>query len=98
VSYAKTDKPIQMPFKVWTQGSMYRWGAHWRNLANTIEPPMCGGDAAFLSNYFDHLLSNSDKMQLTGECQISNIASSDDDFYVVFTESQMLIGGMQVRS
>ena len=22
------------------------WGAHWRNLANTTEPPMCGGDAA----------------------------------------------------
>jgi len=24
-----------------------RWGAHWRRLANTIEPSMCGGDAAF---------------------------------------------------
>jgi len=22
-------------------------GAHWRNLANAIEPSMCGGDAAF---------------------------------------------------
>jgi len=22
-------------------------GAHWRHLANTTEPPMCGGDAAF---------------------------------------------------
>ena len=21
-------------------------GSHWRNLANTIEPPMCGADAA----------------------------------------------------
>jgi len=31
-------------------------GAHWRNLTNTIEPSMCGGDVAFLSNYFDHLL------------------------------------------
>jgi len=30
-------------------------GAHWRNLANTIEQSMCGGDAAFLSNYFDQL-------------------------------------------
>jgi len=29
--------------------------AHWRNLANTIEPSVCGGDAAFLSNYFDNL-------------------------------------------
>jgi len=23
-----------------------RWAAHWHNLANTIEPSMCGGDAA----------------------------------------------------
>jgi len=22
------------------------WGAHWRHLANTTEPSMCGGDAA----------------------------------------------------
>jgi len=36
------------------QGSMHweRW-----NLANTAEPSMCGGDAALLSNSFDHLLS-----------------------------------------
>jgi len=26
------------------------------DLANTIELFMCSGDAAFLSNYFDHLL------------------------------------------
>jgi len=31
-------------------------GAHRRNLANTIEQSMCDGDAAFLSNYFEHLL------------------------------------------
>jgi len=31
-------------------------GAHWRHLANTIEPSMCGGDAASLSNYFDRSL------------------------------------------
>ena len=30
-------------------------GAHWCHLASTIEPSVCGGDAAFLSNYFDHL-------------------------------------------
>jgi len=35
---------------------MYWLGAHWRNLANSIEPSTCGGDAAFLSNYSDHLL------------------------------------------
>ena len=33
-----------------------RWGAHWHNQANVIEPSMSGGGcAAFLSNYFDHL-------------------------------------------
>jgi len=37
----------------------FRWGAHRRHLANTTEQSTCGGDAAFLSNYFDHLLSSS---------------------------------------
>jgi len=27
-------------------------GAHWRHLANIIDPSMCGSDAAFSSNYF----------------------------------------------
>jgi len=32
-------------------------GARWRHLANTIiEPFMCGGDAVFLSSYFEHLV------------------------------------------
>jgi len=30
--------------------------SHWRQLVNTTEPSMCGGDAVFLSNYIDHLL------------------------------------------
>ena len=30
------------------------WCTHWSNLANTIEPSVCGDDTA-LSNYFDHL-------------------------------------------
>jgi len=33
-------------------------GAHWRHLTNTRKPSMCGGDAAVLSNYFDHLFKN----------------------------------------
>jgi len=35
---------------VWTQvgqRNVLYGGAHWRYLTNTIEPPMCGGDAAF---------------------------------------------------
>jgi len=24
-----------------------QWGEYWRHMANTIEPSMCGGDAAF---------------------------------------------------
>jgi len=34
--------------------SCVRLGTHWRNLANTIEPFVCGGDAALQSNHFDH--------------------------------------------
>ena len=53
-------EPIEMLFGTWTwvgpQKDVLEWGAHWRRLANTTEPSMCGGDAAFLSNYFDHLL------------------------------------------
>jgi len=26
--------------------AFYIWGAHWRQLANTTQPPMCVGDAA----------------------------------------------------
>ena len=49
-----------MPFGMWTRVGPRKHvldeRAHWRHLANTIEPSMCGGDAAFLSNYFNHSL------------------------------------------
>jgi len=53
-------------------------GAHWLNLANTTEPFMCGGDAAFLSNYSDHLLLMT--------CKICNIQLSSRivKFYLFF--------------
>ena len=28
--------------------AFYVWGAHWRQLANTTEPSMCGGHAAYV--------------------------------------------------
>ena len=61
MSCAKTAEPIEMPFGLWTRvgpctEACDRPSAHRRNLAKTIEPSMCGSDAAFLSNYFDHLL------------------------------------------
>jgi len=31
----------------WTKLACIRRGAQWRHLANTIEPSMCGGDAAY---------------------------------------------------
>jgi len=37
----------------WSKEACIRLGAHWRHLANTNELFMCGGGAAFLSNYFD---------------------------------------------
>ena len=48
VSPAKTAEPIQMLFVVLTRvGPRNDVGdAHWRQLANTTEPAVCGGDAA----------------------------------------------------
>jgi len=52
-------KPVEMPFRMWTRmgPKKHTLGgyADRRHLANTIELSVCGGDAAFLSDYFDHL-------------------------------------------
>ena len=41
--------------------------AHWRHLANTIEPSTCGCDAALLLNYLDHLfISTTDFVSMFG--------------------------------
>jgi len=53
VSPAKTAEPIEMLCGLWTMGRpkeacILDGSAHWRNLANTNKPPICGGDAAFL--------------------------------------------------
>jgi len=60
VSCAKTAEPIDLPFVLWTwvgrrkhkfnrirqMAPMCPHGrAHWRHLANTSEPSVCGGDA-----------------------------------------------------
>jgi len=52
VSCAKTAEPINAVWDAKWFGpkeASIRWDAHWRNLANTNEPSICGGDAAFLS-------------------------------------------------
>ena len=58
VNCAKTAEHIDLPFGLWTgwaegSTSSVEWvpmclhvRAHWRHLANTIEPSVCGGDAA----------------------------------------------------
>jgi len=54
---------------------MYKMGcAHWRNLANTIEPSVCGGDATLLSNYSDQVFYVSFTFMLIGDLQFSNIS------------------------
>jgi len=45
--------------------AFYIWGTQWRQLANMTEPCMCGGEAAFLSNYSDHLFNLASSMKLT---------------------------------
>ena len=67
---AKAAEPIKMLFGVWTRLTVgpkqhvLDEGAHWRQLTNTIEPSMRGGDAAFLSNYLCPLVTNTNS-QLT---------------------------------
>jgi len=61
VSSAKTAEPIEIPFQLWTlvgpRNHVLDEDAHWRHLANVVEPSVCGGDAAFLSNYFEHVFA-----------------------------------------
>ena len=49
-SCAKTTEPIEVLFGMWTpvgpENHVLNGGAHWRHLANTTEPSVCGGDAA----------------------------------------------------
>jgi len=49
MSCAKTAEPIEVPFGIWTRvgpsGHVLCGAAHWRHLANAIEPSVCGGDA-----------------------------------------------------
>ena len=49
VNCGKTAEPIEMPFEIWTRLGARKYvlngSAHRSHLANTIEPPMCGGDA-----------------------------------------------------
>jgi len=46
---------IEMPFGMWTQVCRRKHvldgGAHWRHLANTIEPSVCSGSAALYQIY-----------------------------------------------
>jgi len=57
---AKMAEPVEIPFRLWTWVGpgmhVLDCGTYWRHLADTVEPSMCGGDVAFLSSYFDHLL------------------------------------------
>jgi len=50
VNCAKTAEPVEMSYGMWTQVGRRKHvlggAAHWRHLANTIEPSMFGGDAA----------------------------------------------------
>jgi len=51
LSPAKTSEPIEMQFVIWTRGGPRKrvldGGEHWRHLANTTEPSVFVGDAAF---------------------------------------------------
>jgi len=52
--YSKRLSGRQHRYSVDADWGVLDEGAHWRNLGNTTELSVCGGDAA-LSNYFGHL-------------------------------------------
>ena len=76
MSCAKTAEPIEIPFGLWTwvvpRKHLLDGDAHWCLLSNTIESSMCGGDAAFLLNYFDHLFTVQ-----TDKCKTRSCARTD---------------------
>jgi len=42
------DEPVEMPLRLWIWGPIkheLHEGAHWRHVANTIEPSVFGGSA-----------------------------------------------------
>jgi len=60
VSPAKTAEPIEMTLGLWTQVGrskhVLHGRAHWRHLANTVEPSVSGGDAAFTLTTCPHAI------------------------------------------
>jgi len=49
MSCVKMAEPIEMPFGIWTRlprKHILGGGAQWRHVANTIEPSVCGDNAA----------------------------------------------------
>jgi len=54
-------EPIEMPFEIWTRVGPWKYvlgrGTYCRNLANIIEPSICGGDVAcYQINFTIYLL------------------------------------------
>jgi len=78
VSPAKTTELTEMSFGMWTRlgprKHILDGGTHCRHLATTTEPSMRGADAAFLSNYFDHLLTLGAKNALTYSQGLSRLS------------------------
>jgi len=75
VSCAKTAEPIEILFEIWTlMGPMKHvlgGSAHWRNLANTVEPSHVRRWCGLLWSYCDHLsinMSMKEKMKSLENC------------------------------
>jgi len=86
VSCTKMTQPIDLPFGLWTRVGRRKHKfnrihqvaplcpptrAHWRNLANTIEPSVCGGHAALYQStlttcYYYYLLCSKYVTTTTG--------------------------------
>jgi len=92
----KKAERIEMSFGMWIRVGPSQHvldESHWRNLANTTKPSICGGDAAFLSNYFYHLLI---VLKDRNECRrFTYVSVYQHIFYHVTWESESFIGVWQ---
>jgi len=76
-------EPIDLPFGLWTwmgrrnhkfsRIRSHHGSAHWRHLANTIEPSVCGGDAALCQITLTMVFSERELRYMLSPVRLSSV-------------------------
>ena len=92
MSSANTAEPIEMPFGMWIlvpRKHVLDRSTHWHNLANTIEPFICGKDAAFLPR--DAGLGSCNSVRLSHACFVTNPKNLPAIFFIPYERAILLV-------